>query len=289
MSTSDGHVIGTTKVIDHGSPNQRFNLVILSDGYKEDEIPNFETNVQDFINILQATPPFNQLWDGINIYRVDVASTDSGADDPVSCEGSGLSVRTYFDSTFCTNNIRRLLTANVNTAISVTNSEVPEYHAIMILVNSSISGGSGGAIGVASTASQFAEILIHEMGHTIFGLADEYPYYKGCGQETDRDRYPEDIEPSEPNITTDTNITTNKWKDLILPTTTMPTMSNPDCTQCNSNPSPVPTGTVGAFEGAGYYHCGLYRPEYDCKMRNLGVSFCSVCQKRIIDSMSIYL
>lgn len=288
MSTSDGYVIGTTKVIDHGSPNQRFNLVILSDGYKEDEIPIFEENVQEFLNILQATSPFNELWDGINIFRVDVASTDSGADDPASCGGSGSTVNTYFDSTFCTNNIQRLLTADVSTAISVASNEVPEYHAIMILVNSPIYGGSGGAIGVASTAPQAAEILIHEMGHTIFGLADEYSYYAGCGQDTDRDRYT-GVEPSEPNITADTDITTNKWKDLILPNTTMPTMPNSDCTQCNSNQSPVPTGTVGTFEGAGYYHCGLYRPEYDCKMRNLGVSFCAVCQKRIKDTMSIYV
>src|SRR5665811_921637 len=35
------------------------------------------------------------------------------------------------------------------------------------------------------------------------------------------------------------------------------------------------------FEGAGYFHCGAYRPEYDCKMRNLGVPFCHVCRQVI--------
>ena len=44
-------------------------------------------------------------------------------------------------------------------------------------------------------------------------------------------------------------------------------MSNPDCATVDSRPSPVPAGTVGLFEGAHYYHCGAYRPEYSCKMR----------------------
>ncbi|MEI4623536.1 hypothetical protein KFD70_24935 [Bacillus pfraonensis] len=284
MSTSDGYIIGTTKIIDHGSPNQRFNLVILSEGYRESEIDRFQIDVQECVDKLYATPPFFKVWDGINIYRVDIVSTDSGADDPARCRGgSGSSVKTYFDATFCTNNLSYLLTANVSTALSVANDQVPEYHAVMMLVNTSKYGGSGGEIAIASTAPQAAEILIHEMGHTVFGLADEYD----CTEYKNQDYY-SGAEPCQPNITIDTNITTNKWKNLILPTTPMPTMPNPDCTQCNIQPSPVSKGTVGTFEGAGYYHCGLYRPEYDCKMRNLGASFCAVCQNRIVDTITPY-
>ena len=64
------------------------------------------------------------------------------------------------------------------------------------------------------------------------------------------------------------------------------TMSNPDCSQVDSRPSSVPTGTIGLFKGAHYYHCGGYRPEYDCKMRNLGVPFCFVCREVIWDRIS---
>ena len=52
-------------------------------------------------------------------------------------------------------------------------------------------------------------------------------------------------------------------------------MSNPACSTVDTRPSPVPTGTVGLFEGAHYYHCGAFRPEYDCKMRALSVPFCA--------------
>lgn len=58
-------------------------------------------------------------------------------------------------------------------------------------------------------------------------------------------------------------------------------MSNPDCASVDMRPSPVPPGTTGLFEGAHYYHCDAYRPEYDCRMRTLGVPFCRVCRQVI--------
>ena len=48
------------------------------------------------------------------------------------------------------------------------------------VVNSTIYGGSGGSVGTYSLAGGATEIAIHEMGHTAFGLADEYPYYAGA-------------------------------------------------------------------------------------------------------------
>lgn len=64
-------------------------------------------------------------------------------------------------------------------------------------------------------------------------------------------------------------------------------MSNPACNQPDSRPSPVPADTVGLFEGAHYYHCGAFRPQYDCKMRNLGVPFCRVCSQVISDRIGV--
>ena len=49
------------------------------------------------------------------------------------------------------------------------------------------------------------------------------------------------------------------------------------------------SGVVGAFEGAHYFHCGAFRPEFDCKMRNSNRSFCAVCQRQIRTTMSPYL
>ena len=289
MTTADGNVLGTTVVVNHGLPSQRWNFVVMGDGYRESELLKYSYDVQNFVDKLKDTEPFDELWNAVNIYRIDVTSTDSGAKDPVACGGTGATPATYFDGSFCAGGIQRALVVDNATAIQTANNRVPEWDMLLVLVNSPIYGGTGGGVAVSSTHSSAGEIVIHEMGHTAFGLADEYQYYAGCGSgETGQDVY-SGPEPVAPNITADTNRSIIKWRHLIDPSTPLPTTSNSDCTQCDFQPSPVPPGTVGAFEGAGYFHCGLYRPEFDCKMRALGIPFCAVCQEVIRNTLSPYL
>ena len=284
MSTSDGSVIGSTQIFGAAPRNRAFNVVLLAEGFTAAQQNDFNNSCTAFVNAFRGTPPFDELSPAINIFRVNVSSTDSGADDPVATGGTGATVRTYFDATFGANGIRRLLVCNTTTALQVAAAQVPEFTVAVVVVNSTIYGGSGGGVATYSLAGGATEIAIHEMGHTAFGLADEYPYYAG-GNETGHDHHPAG-EPSEPNVTTNIDRNTLKWRWAVASTTAVPTMSNPNCSQVDSRPSPVPTGTVGLFEGAHYYHCGGYRPEYDCKMRNLGVPFCRVCRQAIWNRIS---
>src|SRR5215471_6079840 len=174
MGTSDGSVIGITKVVDHGDPALRWNLVILGDGYQAAQLTQFRNDVQNFVDVMYQTPPYDELWCGINIYRIDVTSTDSGADDPAACGGTGATARTYFDASFCNSGIRRLLEVDAASVLNVVNTHVAQWNMIMVLVNSTVYGGSGGAVAVFSMASGATEIGLHEMGHTAFGFADEY-------------------------------------------------------------------------------------------------------------------
>jgi hypothetical protein len=126
------------------------------------------------------------------------------------------------------------------------------------------------------------------MGHSAFALADEYEYYQGCGSgETGHDSYT-GPEPGQPNITIDANRATNEWRALIDAATPMPTTSNANCAVCDPQANPVGARTVGTFEGAGYYHCGIYRPEYDCMMRNLTRYFCGACARAIRGTLRPY-
>ncbi|MGE5863063.1 MAG: M64 family metallopeptidase, partial [Nitrososphaerales archaeon] len=290
MTTADGNIIGTDIVVNHGLPSQRWNLVVLGDGYRISELIKYSYDVQNFIDKLKDTKPFDELWNAINVYRIDVSSTDSGADDPVACGGTGTTPATYFDSTFCAfGGVQRALTVNNTTAIDVANNRVPEWDLILVHVNSPIYGGTGGSVAVSSTNSSASEIVIHEIGHTAFGLADEYEYFAGCGSgEVGHDVYT-GSEPFEPNVTINTDRNTNKWRHLILAGTPMPTTSNANCTQCDPQPSPVPQGTVGTFEGAQYFHCGKFRPQFNCKMRALGPPFCAVCKEVIRNTFSPFL
>jgi len=279
MTTADGTVIGTTQIFGSASRNRAFNIVLLAEGFQAAEQAAFNTAADNFVTALRATPPYGHLSAAINVFRVNVSSTNSGADDPTSTGGTGAVVNTYFDATFGANGIRRLLVCNTTTALTVASAQVPEHSLVLVVVNSTVYGGSGGSVGTYSLAGGATEIAIHEAGHTAYGLADEYPYYAG-GNETGHDHYAGG-EPAQPNVTANTDRPTLKWNWAVAAATALPTMSNPDCSTVDNRPSPVPDGTVGLFEGAFYFHCGAYRPEYNCKMRALGVPFCAVCRQAI--------
>jgi IgA Peptidase M64/von Willebrand factor type A domain len=289
VSASDGYVVAgsTTKIVDHGPEAARWNMVILSEGYQASELSKFHDDAQRFVDRLYATAPFNQLWCGINVFRVDVVSNGSGADYPATCPDDGpgdgvptsIQVATYFDASFCRDNTRRLLYGDETLALNVARAAVPHMHVTMVIVNSSRYGGAGGGVGWFSTDSRSAEIGIHEMGHTYFKFGDEYG---------DRDAHFTGSEPIEQaNVTTITNRATTKWHDLIAASTPLPTMTNgPGCTSQTTAPSPVPSGTVGLFGGGSRAFCDIYHPEYDCKMQHLSVPFCSVCQRKIRSDLS---
>jgi hypothetical protein len=61
MTTSDGYILGTAKVVDHGPASSRYNLVFLGDGYRASEIAKYHTDVQAAIDTIYATAPFNEL------------------------------------------------------------------------------------------------------------------------------------------------------------------------------------------------------------------------------------
>ncbi len=167
-------MLGSTKILDHGPDPLRWTVVVLPDGYREHELPQFASDARQLVRTISATPPFRGVtMTAINVHRIDVASTDSGADDPAACGGTGAVAATYFDARFCASGIQRLLVVDEGTAIRVAGGLVPEYDMIFVIVNSTVYGGSGGSVAVFSKAPGAMRIAIHEMGHTAFGLADE--------------------------------------------------------------------------------------------------------------------
>src|SRR5512143_2275363 len=82
--TSDGMVIGATKIVDHGADSQRYNVVLIAEGYQQSELNKFAQDAQHFADVFLQTPPFDTNCSIFNIWRIDVTSTDSGADDPAT-------------------------------------------------------------------------------------------------------------------------------------------------------------------------------------------------------------
>ncbi|WP_051480577.1 M64 family metallopeptidase [Cellulomonas sp. KRMCY2] len=284
MGAADGAVVTTTKVVDHGPDAARWTLVILAEGYRATELATFHADADAFVTKLFTTAPFAAMWCAINVYRVDVSSTDSGADEPAACAdggaGSGAVARTFFDATFCVAGTSRLLAGSDALAVATATAQVPEVDGTVVIVNSTRYGGAGGAVAWFSRAPAANEIGVHELGHAAFNLQDEYGDVINA--------WPGG-EPPEPNVTSITDRATTKWAARIAAATALPTQPNPDCTTENAAASPVPAGTVGLFEGGVRAHCGLYHPEFDCRMRHLGQEFCVVCQDAIRRRLAPFL
>ena len=282
MSASDGQVIGTDKIVDNGPDSERWNLVIIGDGYRQSELLTYREDADNFIATLRATAPFDELFSAINVHRIDVASDNSGADNPNVTPV--VTADTFFDAKFWDGAWSRVLTVNIPLARSVVATQVPAMHQVVCIVNTSTYGGSGAVnehVATCSTHPASALVAIHEMGHSAFGLADEYAGSTPLQNE----------EPPFPNVTLNIDRGTIKWRDLILDETPIPTIRNQGCgTPTDVNPADVePDGPVGAYEGALGSKCNIYRPVLSCKMAANSSPFCPVCSGVIRATLATFL
>lgn len=285
----DGMVLGAVKVHDNGPNGERFNLVVMAEGYTIDEQADFDHDVDRLVDQLFTYSPWDTMEAAVNITKINVASNESGADDPVECNGTGAVVATYFDATFCAGGIRRALVVDDGICYGVLDTYVPDWDIGIVLVNSSVYGGTGGGIATISVTSNWLSVTVHELGHSAFGLADEYEYWAGCGSDGPEQDHHSPFEPSTPNVTVQTVRALVKWNQLIDPGTPVPTTNNANCANCDGQGNPQSEFTVGTYEGADYCHCDCYRPQFWCMMRDLTTYFCAVCQNAGLQTLAPYM
>jgi hypothetical protein len=246
-----------------GSFGARIDLAIVGDGYTEAERDKFYKDAEAAANGLVTSEMYENYQAVFNTWALFTPSAQSGADDP----SANIFVDTAYDATYDTAGIAHLLTASVVQIYADVNKRLPEYDIILCLVNSKAYGGSGGGVAVISVDANALEIVRHELGHIIAGLADEYTEpYPG---------YP-DGDP-EPNVASAAHLEPLKWQSWIPDGTPIPTPNNVQ----TSIHDPV-----GAYEGARYKTTGVYRPTPDCIMRQLDVTFCQVCTQAMVLKLS---
>lgn len=274
--TSDGNVLSVTKIQDNGPDNQRFNIIIMGDGYQTSEIPNFETHAQTVVTAFNNQRIYGPCGGAVNFYRVNIESDDSGVDKPETCYGTAAILRdTYLDSHYCAINTKRCIwSSNLALVESTASNACAIWHFIVVLVNDTEVGGcAGGNRTFISTGAASGRILIHELGHAIGGLGDEYEEFTGSYTGS---------EPDKPNLTSQTTRAAVKWFDLIAFTTPVPTWDKGGACSTFSNPPATWSGIIGTYEGGGrLYTCGIYRPVPTCLMRSSTADFCAVCVRSI--------
>lgn len=235
-----------TTIINTGPANARMDYVFIGDGYTAAEMSKWRADAKKVIDGFMADPLFNANRAAINVHRVDIASNQSGVDEP----DRGIYKDTAMDGAFNCYNIARLLCVNNTKVLNLVGSVLaPDSRDVIIVVsNSTRYGGSGGQVATMSMEAQSVEIALHEIGHTAFALADEYDYGT-CEAGS---------EPSEGNVSRN-GTRSVKWSNFITSNIAMPTPAGN-----------YTNGTVGAFQGAQYCSAGKYRPTENSRMRTLG-------------------
>ena len=236
-------------------------IVLLPDGYTEQEMGKFVQDCQFFVKSLFNYAPYDRYQDRFNIRAVLVPSQDSD----ITMPGDKLYRNTALSCSFWTFDSERYCMTYDNETMKTLAGQVP-YDQIYILANTKKYGGGGifNSYCVSTTGNSYSsDVIIHEFGHGFAGLADEYAY-------DGTDNYNLNVEPWEPNITTLVNFD-SKWRNMLGKKTPVPTPVEKKYEK-----------TVGVYEGAGYQLHGIYRPMVDCLMNTFnGKKFCPVCESAI--------
>lgn len=253
-----------TKIMDNGDPATKVDLVFLAEGYTLEEMDKFEIDAKRFVDYMFSFEPYASQKEKFNIWLVKSASLESGTDIP----GDSIFKNTVLNSNFYTFGSERYLTTEDFTAVRDAASVVP-YDDICILVNSEKYGGGGiyNHYCISSVDNALSnEVFIHELGHSLGGLGDEY-YNSSTAY---NDFFNLEIEPWQPNLTSLVNFDL-KWKSLMNTETPIPTPREEQY-----------QNTIGVYEGGGYVNKGMYSPYIDCRMKtNEAEGFCPVCQDGI--------
>jgi len=297
------------KLHEAGDPADKLDLLILGDGYTARERGKFERDARRLMAALFATSPFKERQGDINVWGLSPRAAQSGVTRP----SQRIYRRSPLGTSYDTFDSERYVLTYENKAFRDIASNAP-YDVVEILVNSATYGG-GGIFGLYSTVaadSAFASyVFVHEFGHHLAGLADEY-YTSAVASLPAVDR----VEPWEPNVTALLDPAALKWRDLVGTGTPMPTpwpksefedysrsiqekrrvVRAADRAEAEINAlfreeqeretallSSGPwAGRVGVFEGANYEARGYYRSQQDCIMFTRdNVGFCAVCRRAI--------
>lgn len=245
----------TRDILRSGSAEECIDVVILPEGYTAGEMESFYADAAAAVESFMNHQVFSELRDRFNFVAVELPSAESGVSVPRKGEWKDTALGSHFDTFYSARYLTTLQIGRMHDLLA----GIP-YEHIIILANTDTYGGGGIFNSYTLTTAHhasFRPVVVHEFGHSFGGLADEYDY----GDEV---YYFPDVEPWEPNITTQADFGA-KWSSMLG------------------------RDGVGLVEGAGYQAKGVWRATEDCRMRtNSFPDFCPVCSEAIRTMVRFY-
>jgi len=254
-----------------GQVNDAIDILLIPDGYAASDKKKMQADFKRFTSYIMNCSPYKEMSNHVNIRAIEAYSEESGITNP----NQNVYKKTLLNCSYNVIDLDRYLMCLGVWKMNEIADDAP-YDFIIILCNSDKYGG-GGIYNFYCTVNNVGAhsdyVIVHEMGHLIGGLADEYY----TSEVSVRDFYPEGVEPVEPNLTTLVDFG-SKWLDMLAPGTPVPTPA----TKENQD-------KLGVYEGGGYVAEGVFRPMMDCTMHKIMYNrFCPVCLKALQEAIMFY-
>jgi len=246
-------VVDVRTIVASGDVVKRSDVVVISDGFTRAELAAFERLADLVSKALLTVEPFQSYARYVNVHRVSVAAEKSGID------GTRVGASLASDT--------KALTCDPDLATTYARF-APDADLVIVCANvknaratgsTGIPGGPG--LITIDSSGEFNEVVLHELGHAIAGLDDEYTDEALHASHPD---YDESQERAHFNTTRESNPKRAKWHYWLLP----PALAKDDA--------------VGCIEGGWYRDKGYFRPARNCRMRTHATKkFCAVCLEQL--------
>lgn len=258
------------KIIDNGPDAKRMVIVVLGDGYAQNDQEKYRKDVQKLVvDGVLAHDVYGDNRRAFNVYRVDLVSAESGVSTPTDSKDTALKLVYTGVWESCWINPSSQTTALIKAA-----AKGIDYNFVLLMCNESGFGGCQSGKRMYITSGINWDLVAHEYGHAVAGLFDEYvekqTAYTGpvinvgnCSTVLDRSKV--------------------VWRSLIAASTPIPTKPGVG----------VGAATVGMFEGCNTFKKKIYRAADNCLMRESDQSpvpsFCPVCRPLMTTALAPFL
>lgn len=261
-------------VLISGTGETGVNIAIAGDGYQASQQSTFVALATQVANHFTSFYPFNMFKDFINVYAIQVESVDSGISDNSAVPV--INKNTFFNSRWVINSNNAWgLSMNYSTMTTIRNANIPEGSVSgVVLANStrpaataSYSNGSASGtncvVGTASV-SRAGNTTIHEVGHALASLGDEYNILSGQNERVNR---------THENNATEAAV---KWRAFLG-------VESPSSSTSYNNTVQI----LRFIQDTTHHSYRWFRPTASCNMnQSSGQPFCMVCNVEIFRVMA---
>jgi hypothetical protein len=231
-----------------GSPQATgLHWVITGDGFTEDQQQDLLRAAQAMARGITSAPELARHAGILNVHVLTAISPDSG----IATKGAARPPHTAYDATLGCTDIARVACVDWDKVNAALLAEQTPFDEVAVVLNTSTYVGNTSGSGLIVSRNAYAPtITLHEMGHVVAGLGDEYV------DKNVADAFaPSYREGQFANVTTMNEPAHIPWRHWFTDPTHIPVTSG--------------EAGVGRFEGAFYSANGYFRPKQDSIMRTL--------------------